>query len=295
MKISVVIPVYNAEKYVEQCVTSALEQSYSNIEVIAVDDGSTDDSQEILQGFSDKISVFKKPNGGTSSALNYGFRQMTGDWFKWLSADDLLKSNAIQTLADSVNQTSEAANCIFYANYEIIDEDGNKIDDHIEDNNDNLSNFERNVLLLDRFYGNGTTSMIHKSVFAKCGLFDETVGYKEDYEFWLRCCLLHGCRMRLVNENIAKYRMHFSQLTQRRYNDALEQISHIKSLVLDRLPDDQRIKYVNALKKYEKTKPASTRIRRMLRNSMFRFLPKSTSDKILKTYLNNKKKNQLGN
>ena len=96
MKISIIIPVYNAEKYLEECIRSAIEQSYRDIEVIAVDDGSTDNSLEILEKYSSKIRIIKKKNGGTSTALNIGIEAMDGQWFKWLSADDILDNNAVQ-------------------------------------------------------------------------------------------------------------------------------------------------------------------------------------------------------
>ena len=82
MKASIVIPVYNAEKYLDECVRSALDQTYADIEVIAVDDGSTDSSAEILDGYADRVRVLRKPNGSTASALNYGYRRMDGAWFK---------------------------------------------------------------------------------------------------------------------------------------------------------------------------------------------------------------------
>src|SRR3989338_4728600 len=98
MKISIIIPVYNTEKYLEQCIESALHQSYCDVEIIAVNDGSTDQSVSILNKYKNNIIVIDKKNGGTASALNLGIKNMTGDWFKWLSADDILKENAIEKL-----------------------------------------------------------------------------------------------------------------------------------------------------------------------------------------------------
>ena len=92
---SVVIPVYNARGYLDECIASALAQTHSDTEIVAVDDGSTDGSAEVLDGYADRISVHRKPNGGTASALNYARARMTGDWFKWLSADDLLRPSLL--------------------------------------------------------------------------------------------------------------------------------------------------------------------------------------------------------
>ena len=79
MNVSIVIPVYNAERYLDECVRSALDQTYPHTEIIAVDDGSTDSSPEILKGYADRIRVFSKENGGTASALNLGACRMSGD------------------------------------------------------------------------------------------------------------------------------------------------------------------------------------------------------------------------
>ena len=89
-KVSIVIPVYNTEKYLDDCIESALNQTYKEIEVIAVNDGSTDNSLEVLKKYADRIKIISKPNGGTSSALNVGIAAMAGEWFKILGADDVL-------------------------------------------------------------------------------------------------------------------------------------------------------------------------------------------------------------
>ena len=290
MKVSIVIPIYNAAKYLEECISSALEQTYSDFEVIAVDDGSKDDSLKILNRYSDKLKIISKKNGGTASALNAGITAMSGEWFKWLSADDILKKNAIEVLINEINKLgSKSKNCIFYSHYDVIDESGTIVDEVIESNYNNLTNFEQNVILLDHFYGNGTTSLIHKSIFAKSGLFDEKIKFKDDYEFWLRCCLLHGYRMHLLDQNIAKYRIHEAQLTKKKMMDALEQISQIKNMVLNKLPVEQKEKYLVALKEYQKQKPVKVQMRRSVRDVMFKVFPRRLSEKILRTYLRQKK------
>ena len=98
LMVSIVIPVYNAEKYLRECIESALNQSYKDIEIIAIDDGSEDNSLKILESFNHKIKIISKKNGGTATALNKGIKEMTGEWFKWLSADDVLYPNAVEEL-----------------------------------------------------------------------------------------------------------------------------------------------------------------------------------------------------
>ncbi|MGI0011392.1 MAG: glycosyltransferase [Nitrosopumilaceae archaeon] len=290
MKVSIIIPVYDAAKYLNECVNSALAQTYSDLEIIAVDDGSKDNSLEILNQYSDKIKIISKKNSGTASALNAGIKTMTAEWFKWLSADDVLKKNAVETLVSEVNKLgNDSKSCILYSNYDIIDESGKTIGEVTEPNYNDLGSFEQNVILLDHFYGNGTTSLIHKSVFAKSGLFNEKIRFKDDYEFWLRCCLLHGYRMHLLDQNIAKYRIHEEQLTKKKMMDALEQISQIKNMILSKLSTEQKEKYLVALKEYQKQKPVKLQIRRSVRDTMFKVFPRGLSEKILRTYLRQKK------
>lgn len=94
--VSIVIPVYNGENYLEEAIHSALNQSYENIEIIVVNDGSTDNTENIALKYKDKIKYFKKENGGVSSALNLGIKNMTGEYFSWLSHDDLYYEDKIE-------------------------------------------------------------------------------------------------------------------------------------------------------------------------------------------------------
>ena len=289
MKVSIVIPVYNAEKFLDECINSALSQLYPNIEIIIVNDGSTDKSASILNNYKNDLIIINKKNGGTASALNAGIKKMSGDWFKWLSADDLLKEDAVEKLVLEIKKLGkDAENCIIYSNYDLIDENGKIIDTFVEPNYNSLDTFQRNVILLDHFYGNGTTSIIHKSIFEKCGFFDESLGYKDDYEFWLRCCILFNYKLHLLPENLAQYRIHEEQLTKVRYDDALEKIEHIKSLILNQLSPDLKSQYLSALKQYQKQKPLKTRIQKSSRDIIFKILPKIASKKILEIYLNKK-------
>lgn len=289
MKISVVIPVYNAEKFIESCIDSVLNQTYDDIEILVINDGSTDSTELVLKKFENKIKIIDKENGGTASALNMGIKHMTGEWFKWLSADDILKTDAIEKLVFQIQKLGkQAKNCILYSNYDLIDKDGKTIDVFEEPNNNYLSSFQKNVILLDHYYGNGTTSIMHKSIFDKCGMFDETLGYKDDYEFWLRCCLLYNYELYLVNENLAQYRIHDSQLTKKRYDDALEKIDFIKTQIINQLSKDLKINYLNALENYKKQKPLKIKLKQKIRDFMFKIFPKSMTNKVLGIYLNKK-------
>jgi len=289
MIVSIIIPVYNAEKYLRECIESTLEQTYQKIEVIAINDGSKDNSLKILEEFSDKIKVISKPNGGTASALNVGIKNMQGEWFKWLSADDVLYPNAIEELILEAKKLENKKN-ILYSNYDIINSEGDIIKQFIEPDYNELSSFDFNAILLDRYIGNGTTSLIHKSALDEYGMFNETIGFAEDYELWLRFCLIHGCRLHLVPKILAKYRVHETQLTQSKIGESLDKAEKIRQIILEKLDPNEQKKYKVALKEIKNKKPLPVKIRHALRDTMFKVLPKSTTDNILKLYFQKIKK-----
>lgn len=100
-KVSVIIPVYNVEKYVNRCVESIIAQTYKDIEIILVDDGSKDNSGKMCDELSkkdDRIKAFHKENGGLGSARNYGFERSSGKFILFLDSDDFVERNTIEKL-----------------------------------------------------------------------------------------------------------------------------------------------------------------------------------------------------
>ena len=107
--ISVIIPVYNIEKLLSKCIESVISQTYSNIEIILIDDGSTDSSGNICDEYLSKdsrIKVFHKKNGGLSSARNYGIKESTGNYLFFLDSDDFVDSNIIKKLYKNLIDTN---------------------------------------------------------------------------------------------------------------------------------------------------------------------------------------------
>lgn len=105
-KISVIIPVYKVEQYISRCIDSILFQTYSNYEVILIDDGSPDNSGKICDEYAIKdtrIKVFHKENDGVSSARKYGVHKASGEWITFVDSDDWLYPNALQILLDCSN------------------------------------------------------------------------------------------------------------------------------------------------------------------------------------------------
>ncbi len=125
--ISVIVPVYNAEKYIEKCVSSICGQTYQNLEIILVNDGSKDNSLNICQKLADRdcrIKVFDKPNGGAASARNLGLSKACGSYIGFCDADDFLDLNMYETLLSLMKQYDlETIECTS----RVWDEAGNQI------------------------------------------------------------------------------------------------------------------------------------------------------------------------
>jgi len=141
--VSIVIPVYNSEKFLRDSLESVIHQTYSNIEIIAINDDSTDNSLEILKQYEDKIMIINQQNMGLAQAVNAGIKKMSGHWLKWLSPDDLLYPDAIEILVKEAKKLPE--NTILYSNWELIDESGKKLRNFSESNYNDLESFEFNV------------------------------------------------------------------------------------------------------------------------------------------------------
>ena len=108
MQVSVIIPVYNAEKYISECLDSVLEQTWTDLEIIVVDNNSTDGSLAILEAyrrkFTNKITVFSETKQGASAARNKGILEASGEWIQFLDADDLLMEDKIEHQLKLVNE-----------------------------------------------------------------------------------------------------------------------------------------------------------------------------------------------
>lgn len=127
-KISIIVPIYNVEKYIRRCIESILNQTYTNFELILIDDGSTDSSGVICDEYANKdnrIKVIHKENGGLSSARNAGLDIATGEYISFVDGDDYIAEDMIEKLYNSITgNNADIAVC----NYKCVDENGNCLD-----------------------------------------------------------------------------------------------------------------------------------------------------------------------
>lgn len=134
-KVSVIVPVYKVENYVSRCIESVLNQTYTNWELILVDDGSPDLSGAICEEYALKdrrIKVYHKDNGGVSSARNVGLDNACGDWITFLDSDDYFESTTLQSLSDTIDIYTTADVIDFPILRDAGSKDGEKLDTSVE-------------------------------------------------------------------------------------------------------------------------------------------------------------------
>jgi len=280
-KVSIIIPVHNSEKYLEECIESALNQIYPDIEIIAVDDGSTDNSLEILKKYSNKIKIITMKHCSLPVALNQGLKIAKGEWIKRLDSDDVLYSDAVENLVSVGKNIEDKKKTMLYGHYDVINSSGKILRKNIEPDYNNLEIFDFNVILLDHFIASPNASLIHKSTINEYGIYDESIETEEDYELWFRYCFLHGCRLHLVPKTIAKHRIHPTQLTISRRKEGIKSSNQIRKSTLEKLNSKDRLLYEKALFRYKKTRPFSLKFWFFVRNNIIFNLPLSISIRIM--------------
>ncbi|KQU19314.1 glycosyl transferase family 2 [Bacillus sp. Leaf75] len=211
-KVSIIVPFYNCP-YINQALDSLVNQTYSNIEIIVVNDGSTQFSEKITP-YLDKIKYIQKENGGTASALNTGIKHATGDYFCWLSSDDIYYLEKIEIQLTFMKKE----NSLFsYTNYYSINEKNEIITPTLGINPPNrlqlLKIMSRGNII------NGCTVMINKNVFDYTGVFDETLPYTHDYELWLR--IIQKFNIHYLDQPLLLYRVH-KQMGTKKHADIIK-------------------------------------------------------------------------
>lgn len=224
--VSIVIPAYNGSNYLGEAIDSALSQTYKNIEIIVVNDGSSDDgkTEKIALAYGDKIRYFRKENGGSSSALNYGIKQMKGEWFSWLSHDDLYYPEKIEKQIDYIrkNRLCEKGNIdkhIFFSASENVNSKGqcirkptSKAIEAMYTDIEHIKNCKQLIADPIKYCFNGCSCLIHKNAFDNIGLFDEKLRLVNDIDMWFRL-YSGGYILHYIPEILVKGRVHAKQIS----------------------------------------------------------------------------------
>lgn len=238
-KVSIVIPVYNGANYMREAIDSALNQTYGNIEVIVVNDGSRDDgaTDEIARAYGEQIRYFEKPNGGVATALNFGIEKMTGEYFSWLSHDDMYTPYKIEKEIRCLRE-QEDSTTIIAEGFQIIDESGKYL------YRTNISDLYTEAQLKDPVFLllhggiHGCGLLIHKSHFQRVGLFDPSLPTTQDYDLWFR--MFRGQKICYMEEVNVLSRSHDEQGSKKQLSAHLDECDKLWIGMMDALSKKEK-------------------------------------------------------
>jgi len=202
--VTVYITNFNYGKYIKQAIESLLNQTLQNFELIIIDDGSTDNSKEIIETYAsnNKIQIIYQQNKGLNITNNVALKIASGKYIMRLDADDYLENNALQVMSE-ILEADETLGLVF-PDYYLVDEDGNIL--HTEQRH----SFEKDVTLLDS-PAHGACTMIRKSFLQTLGGYDEQFKCQDGYDLWVRFTAKY--KVTNVNKTLFFYRKHGSNLT----------------------------------------------------------------------------------
>lgn len=174
--VSIVIPCYNSEKYIKKCIESVLTQDYKDIEIIVVDDGSTDSSIEILKTYKG-VDIYSQVNSGACAARNYGLRKCRGYYVKFLDSDDFLNPESISLQVEFANNLQEMQ--IAYGYKTILSNGKTFVDKQILDSKSQFEQLiNKNIM---------TTLPLHKrKTLVDIGGFDEGLRFRQEWDLHLK-------------------------------------------------------------------------------------------------------------
>ena len=208
--VSVVIPCFNGERFLAAAIDSALNQDYAPLEVIVVDDGSTDGSGRIMETYGSRITVVRQANSGVSAARNSGLRRSKGSYVAFLDADDYWQAEFASKMVAALQQSNAA---IAYCGWQHVGLPGPRGTPFVPP--DYEANDQKILLLLSGVRWPVHAAMVQRQVVEQVGGFDTRWTSCEDFAFWLYTATSQ--RLVRVPEVLAYYRHHgVSQLTSNR-------------------------------------------------------------------------------
>jgi glycosyltransferase involved in cell wall biosynthesis len=223
--IGVVIPTFNSENFVEDALESVLNQTIKELEVVVVDDGSTDSTVSIVKKFGNRVKIIRKENGGPGSARNLGVKSMNQEWIAFLDSDDCWEKSHIETLIASLERMPGAA--VSYSGKTWVDSSNSILNGELTQ-----KRFPAGWIFSDMIQSNYISSLscviLSKSIFMDFGGFriDESIHFAEDYELWLRIASKH-----IIATNAqatVRYRRHDKNITNQKVRYSMGNLEAVK-------------------------------------------------------------------
>ena len=238
--ISIVIPVYNGENTIKETIESVSQQTFSDFEIIVINDGSQDSTLEVVNGISEpRLKVLSYPNAGVSASRNRGIAQTRGEYISFIDADDLWTPDKLESQLTALQINPPAA--VAYSWTDWIDESGEFLrpGSHITANGDVYSK-----LLLRDFVGSGSNPLIHMQALKKVGGFNESLTPAADWDMWLRLAacyefvcvpsaqILYRISPSSMSTNVWRMETESLQIIERAFAQAPESVAHMKKQVI---------------------------------------------------------------
>lgn len=260
--ISIIVPVYNVENYLKECIESLINQSYSNTEILLIDDGSTDNSGIICdeyQKVDSRITVYHKKNGGLSDARNYGIERMNGNYVTFVDSDDFISIYTLEIMYEvAINHNSD----LVFTKNAVRFNDGDRV---IVANNNNIEGitklFSQDDILEYSFYQKSNVTGAPGKLFSK-KIFEDGLRfpygvYFEDlattYKFIMRAnrivmidTPLYAYRMRndsIIHQKFSTKKLTCIEVTQNLYNDIIQKRPQLKKAAASRCCSCNRMVY----------------------------------------------------
>ena len=207
-KVSIIITCFNTERFVDETIESALRQTYRDLEVIVIDDGSTDKSRSIIERFGTRLTSVFGPNRGASAARNRGTQVATGEFIQYLDADDLLAPHAV---SDRVEALRHANADVAYSDWQrLIEQEGKFEPGEIVTHRMESVHSDPEIATFSAFWSPPAALLYRRRIVEKIGTWNDTLPIIQDARF-LQDAALHGGRFIHVPGVSAFYRVHKGQ------------------------------------------------------------------------------------
>ena len=207
MKVSVIIPVYNGAKFIENAIDSVISQTNQNFEIIIIDDGSTDNTHKIVKGYGDKIKYFAQENQGQACAINKGLEMSEGEYIAYLDSDDMYYPEKLEEQLNYFYNHPDVG--LVYSDRHHVDSFAKIISLVQSRKLDHFLFLQENRL--------SRSSVMHKR---KCldevGLFDACISGGDDWDMWIR--IYEKYKFGYINRPLIKYRIHKNNISKTRPN-----------------------------------------------------------------------------
>lgn len=243
--VSIIIPAYNYGHFLSETILSVINQSYQNWECLIIDDGSTDNTENLVNKFTQKdfrIKYYKKENEGRSIARNFGIEKSSGEYIQFLDADDIIQSNKIEKQIHSFNLLKDV--CVEYCDFDFFDSKTGKIikTEHFT----KALTYPLKEIIFDLGYS-GFIIPIHSALFRRKVFnsirFRSNLEYREDWLFWIDVALADN-KFHFINEKMVLYRKHETSTV---HNTYIVDYYRIKTafIAYDIIPNEFKASYID--------------------------------------------------